>query len=64
MTLASGGPLARFWSETWSRMRPELVATGRVDDKVVDEALAYLDSPLLAELGPGMAVAWGWRSPG
>ncbi|GAA1415417.1 methyltransferase domain-containing protein [Streptomyces thermospinosisporus] len=62
--LAAGGPLARFWSETWSRMRPELVATGRVDDEVVDEALAYLDSPLLAELGPGMAVAWGRRPLG
>ncbi|MCT7356808.1 methyltransferase domain-containing protein [Streptomyces sp. 15-116A] len=62
--LAAGEPLARFWSETWSRMRPELVATGRVDDEVVDEALAYLASPRLAELGPGMAMAWGRRPPG
>lgn len=59
--LVPGGPLARFWSETWSRMRPELAATGLVDAGVVEEALAYLDSPLLAELGPGMAMAWGRR---
>lgn len=59
--LVAGGPLARFWSETWSRMRPALEETGLVDSAVVDEALAYLDSPGLAELGPGMAMAWGQR---
>jgi SAM-dependent methyltransferase len=59
--LVAGGPLARFWSETWSRMRPALEATGRVDAGVVEEALAYLASPRLAELGPGMAMAWGQR---
>ncbi|MFE0451747.1 methyltransferase domain-containing protein [Streptomyces sp. NPDC058914] len=59
--LVAGGAPARFWSETWSRMRPALEATGRVDADVVDEALAYLASPRLAELGPGMAMAWGQR---
>ncbi|MEU2896391.1 methyltransferase [Streptomyces sp. NPDC006967] len=59
--LLPGSPLARFWSDTWSRMRPALEATGRVDADVVEEALAYLDSPRLAELGPGMAMAWGQR---
>jgi hypothetical protein len=42
-------------------MRPALEATGRVDAGVVEEALAYLASPRLAELGPGMAMAWGQR---
>ncbi|MFF3501851.1 class I SAM-dependent methyltransferase [Streptomyces sp. NPDC003247] len=59
--LVAGSPLARFWSETWRRMRPALEATGHVDAEAVDEALAYLDSPRLAELGPGMAMAWGQR---
>ncbi|CAL9638749.1 class I SAM-dependent methyltransferase [Streptomyces pilosus] len=59
--LTAGSPLARFWSETWSRMRPELTATGLVDADTVAEATAYLDSPGLAELGPGMAMAWGRR---
>ncbi|MFE0515692.1 class I SAM-dependent methyltransferase [Streptomyces sp. NPDC058964] len=59
--MVAGSPLARFWSETWSRMRPALVATGRVDATVIDEALAYLASPRLAELGPGMMMAWGRR---
>ncbi|MBL1104307.1 methyltransferase domain-containing protein [Streptomyces sp. 5-8] len=59
--LVAGDPLALFWSETWSRMRPALEETGLVDAAVVDEALAYLASPRLAELGPGMLLAWGRR---
>ncbi|MFF3891328.1 methyltransferase [Streptomyces sp. NPDC001914] len=59
--LVAGGPLSRFWSETWDRMRPALEETGRVDSAVVDEAMAYLASPRLAELGPGMMIAWGRR---
>ncbi|MET7986953.1 methyltransferase [Streptomyces sp. NPDC005281] len=59
--LVAGGPLARFWSETWNRMRPALEETGRVDATVIDEAVAYLASPGLAELGPGMMTAWGQR---
>jgi hypothetical protein len=42
-------------------MRPEVEATGLVDARVVDEALAYLESPQLAEVGPGMAMVWGRR---
>ncbi|MCY0926832.1 hypothetical protein OTB20_11585 [Streptomyces sp. H27-H1] len=42
-------------------MRPELEATGRVDAAVIDEALSYLASHRLAELGPGMMTAWGRR---
>ncbi|MFE2101870.1 class I SAM-dependent methyltransferase [Streptomyces sp. NPDC059468] len=59
--LVAGSPLARFWSETWNRMRPALEETGRVDASVIDEALDYLASPRLAELGPGMVLAWGRR---
>ncbi|MFD5631158.1 class I SAM-dependent methyltransferase [Streptomyces sp. NPDC127072] len=59
--LVAGGPLARFWSETWNRMRPALEETGQVDSAVIDAAVAYLASPQLAELGPGMAMAWGQR---
>ncbi|MFG2606493.1 class I SAM-dependent methyltransferase [Streptomyces sp. NPDC048514] len=59
--LVAGSPLAGFWAGTWSRMRPALEDTGLVDAAVVDEALAYLASPRLAELGPGMAMAWGQR---
>ncbi|MCX5008739.1 class I SAM-dependent methyltransferase [Streptomyces sp. NBC_00638] len=59
--LVAGGPLARFWSETWNRMRPALEETGRVDSAVIDDALAYLASPELAEIGPGMVMAWGRR---
>lgn len=59
--LVPGGPLARFWSETWDRMRPALEETGRVDSSVIDDALAYLASPEAAELGPGMVTAWGQR---
>lgn len=59
--LVPGSPLARFWTQTWERIRPALEATGRVDAAVVEEALAYLASPRLAELGPGMLMAWGRR---
>lgn len=59
--LVAGSPLALFWSQTWSRMRPALEDTGRVDAAVIDEALAYLASPRLAELGPGLMTAWGQR---
>lgn len=59
--LIPDGPLARFWSQTWQRMRAALEETGRVDAATVEEALAYLASPGLAELGPGMLMAWGRR---
>ncbi|MER5373246.1 methyltransferase [Streptomyces sp. NPDC002553] len=59
--LVAGGPAARFWRETWSRMRPELERAGPDHAGALDEALAYLAAPELAELGPGMAMAWGRR---
>lgn len=62
--MVAGDPLTRFWSETWDRMRPALLGTGRVDAAVLDEASAYLASPRLAELAPGMMMAWGQRHRG
>ncbi len=59
--LVPDGPLAHFWSQTLQRMRPELVATGGVDAATVEECLAYLSSPTLAELAPGILLAWGRR---
>ncbi|MBC2900325.1 hypothetical protein [Streptomyces cupreus] len=59
--MVADGPLARFWSRTWQRMRPELETSGRVDSATVEEALGYLSSHRLAELGPGMPMAWGRR---
>ncbi|TVL91099.1 class I SAM-dependent methyltransferase [Streptomyces sp. SAJ15] len=60
--LTPGEPVTRFWSETWRRMRPALEETGRVAPTTIDEALAYLGSPRLAELAPGMMTAWGSRA--
>ncbi|MGW5344016.1 class I SAM-dependent methyltransferase [Streptomyces sp. NPDC004050] len=58
--LTAGAPLAAFWRGTWERMRPDLLA-GRLDAATLDGALAYLASPALAELGPGMLTVWGRR---
>ncbi|MFD7630557.1 class I SAM-dependent methyltransferase [Streptomyces sp. NPDC059851] len=58
--LTPGSPLAAFWSGTWERMRPDLLA-GRLDAATLDGALTYLASPALAELGPGMLTVWGRR---
>ncbi len=59
--LTPGAPLAAFWTETLQRLRPDLLARGRLDAATLDEALSYLASPGLAELGPGMLTAWGRR---
>ncbi|MCX4546108.1 class I SAM-dependent methyltransferase [Streptomyces sp. NBC_01565] len=59
--LTPGAPLTAFWGETWQRMRPDLLTAGRLEPAVLDEALAYLASADLAELGPGMLTAWGRR---
>ncbi|MFD3717585.1 class I SAM-dependent methyltransferase [Streptomyces sp. NPDC058674] len=59
--LTPGAPLAGFWVDTLQRMRSDLLAPGRLDAATLDEALAYLVSPRLAELGPGMLTVWGRR---
>ncbi|MFE0631284.1 class I SAM-dependent methyltransferase [Streptomyces sp. NPDC058864] len=60
--LLPGSAISRFWAETWDRARSAMVATGLVDDALVDAALRYLDSTDCADLSPGMLMAWG-RSP-
>ncbi|AYV32641.1 hypothetical protein EES41_38405 (plasmid) [Streptomyces sp. ADI95-16] len=62
--LTPGTSLTAFWSETWRRMRPDLLIAGGLEPAALDEALAYLDSAGLAELGPGMLTAWGHRPAG
>ncbi|MCJ1676373.1 class I SAM-dependent methyltransferase [Streptomyces sp. APSN-46.1] len=59
--LTPGAAVTAFWLETWQRLRGALETTGRVDAETVDQALAYLSSPDLAELPPGMLTAWGRR---
>ncbi|MFF7177250.1 methyltransferase domain-containing protein [Streptomyces sp. NPDC008121] len=60
--LVPGSPISRFWADTWERSRTAMVATGLVDDAVVDEAIRYLDSEECAALSAGMLTAWG-RKP-
>jgi len=59
--LLPGGPLSRFWADTWERSRAAMLATGLVDDAGVDAALRYLDSGECAALSAGMLTAWGRR---
>ncbi|MFJ7164840.1 class I SAM-dependent methyltransferase [Streptomyces globosus] len=59
--LRPGTPLAAFWTDTLRRLRPDLLSGGRLDEATLDEALAYLESPDLAELAPGMLTVWGRR---
>ncbi|MEU8779932.1 methyltransferase domain-containing protein [Streptomyces sp. NPDC048606] len=61
--LTAGGHLAAFWIETLRRMRADLLGVGGLDPATLDEALAYLASPELAELAPGMLTVWGRRPP-
>ncbi|KMO94264.1 methyltransferase [Streptomyces roseus] len=59
--LVPGSPISRFWIGTWDRARESIVATGLVDDAVIEEAVSYLGSPGCAALSPGMITAWGRR---
>ncbi|MFI1507778.1 class I SAM-dependent methyltransferase [Streptomyces sp. NPDC020597] len=59
--LLPGGPLSRFWADTWERSRAAMLATGLVDDAGVDAAMRYLDSGECAALSAGMLTAWGRR---
>ncbi|WP_329183480.1 class I SAM-dependent methyltransferase [Actinacidiphila glaucinigra] len=60
--LVPGSAISRFWAQTLDRSRSTMIATGLVDDTLVDEAVRHLDSPECADLPPGMLMAWG-RSP-
>ncbi|MFI9100802.1 class I SAM-dependent methyltransferase [Streptomyces fildesensis] len=59
--LTPDAPVTAFWRATWERMRAGLESSGLVDAQTVDEALAYLASPELADLSPGMITSWGRR---
>lgn len=59
--LQPGSPISRFWADTWERSRPAMLATGRVDDAAIDEAVRYLDSGACSSLSAGMLTAWGWQ---
>ncbi|MET9964179.1 methyltransferase domain-containing protein [Streptomyces sp. NPDC006326] len=61
--LLPGSAISRFWTETWTRAREAMTATGLVDDADIDEAIRYLDSPDCADLSPGLITAW-CRRPG
>ncbi|RSS46117.1 class I SAM-dependent methyltransferase [Streptomyces sp. WAC08241] len=61
--LLPGGPLGRFWADTWERSRAAMTATGLVDDEAVDRAIRYLDSDECAALSAGLLTAWGRRPP-
>ncbi|MFD4375601.1 class I SAM-dependent methyltransferase [Streptomyces sp. NPDC058486] len=59
--LVPGGPLSRFWADTWERSRAAMLATGLVDDAALDEAVRYLESEECAALSAGMLTVWGRR---
>ncbi|MFD9357298.1 class I SAM-dependent methyltransferase [Streptomyces sp. NPDC060031] len=59
--LLPGSAISRFWADTWSRARPDMVATGLIDDAQLDEAVRCLDSPRCTGMSPGMLTAWGWK---
>lgn len=55
-------PITAFWRTTWNSLRNALEADDAgLAPGVLDEALAYLSSPALADLSPGMISAWGRR---
>jgi hypothetical protein len=60
--LVPGGPVSRFWADTWERSRAAMLATGLVDDAAVDAAVRYLASDECAALSAGMLTTWG-RKP-
>lgn len=55
-------PITAFWKATWHSMRGALEAS--VGPGELDVAMAYLDSPTLADLSPGMITAWGRAAAG
>ena len=56
-------PITEFWKSTWTSMRDALEAGTTLAPGVLDQALDYLSSPMLADLSPGMILAWGRRPP-
>ena len=40
-----GSPWATYWIETVTELRPRLVASGKLDDRLVDRFLAHCADP-------------------
>ncbi|MCM2576881.1 class I SAM-dependent methyltransferase [Streptomyces meridianus] len=59
--LTADEPIARFWPDTWARIRPSMPATGLVTDEGIDAAVRALGSRSFAGMSPGMITAWGRR---
>lgn len=59
--LTADEPMARFWTDTWARIRPSMLATGLVKDGRIDAAARVLGSRTFAGMSPGMITAWGRR---
>nr|WP_234326286.1 class I SAM-dependent methyltransferase [Streptomyces sp. NRRL S-337] len=59
--LLPGSPISRFWEDTWQRTRDAILATGQVDEPLLEQARQALSSPHSAALSPGMLTAWGWK---
>ncbi|MEU9077681.1 class I SAM-dependent methyltransferase [Kitasatospora sp. NPDC004745] len=59
--LTPDAPVTAFWRSTWLSMRDALEAGTALEPGELDRALAYLASPELADLSPGMITAWGRR---
>lgn len=52
-------PITAFWKATWLSMRDSLETA--LEPGELDQALDYLASPRLADLSPGLILAWGRR---
>jgi SAM-dependent methyltransferase len=59
-----GTSSGRFWELTFDTMRAEITASGHIDEKGFDDALAYLRAPDTWELSYALISAWGRRPPG
>jgi len=59
--LTVDAPITAFWKNTWHSMRDALETSTALEPGDLGNALAYLSSPTLADLSPGMITAWGRR---
>src|SRR5262245_17331463 len=54
-----GSPDTAFMRLTLTAMRARIVASGAVEEQVVDKAIAAFDDPQRTHLSPTMVAAWG-----
>ncbi|MEU6235996.1 class I SAM-dependent methyltransferase [Kitasatospora sp. NPDC047058] len=57
--LVAGAPITAFWLDTWDRTREEMLATGIIDARRLDQARESLATGAVADLSPGLITAWG-----